>query len=168
MKAKYGMLRSRLTFIGFIAFQSITAIAGEEEVNALRQELQELKFKYDQLQTRIDELEHRQNVPQLPALEISRPETTSPALAAPENDVAIPKVSIDDKIVSLRKSWGQIKTDLPQERVQELLGPPSKQMLINGKVVWYYVYSGLGAGSVFFKSDKHVSSSQAPNIGWGY
>jgi hypothetical protein len=41
-------------------------------------------------------------------------------------------------------------------------------MLINGKVVWYYVYSGLGAGSVFFKSDGHVSSSQPPNIGWGF
>jgi hypothetical protein len=168
MKAGYRMLGSRLTFIGFIAFKSITAIADEGELNALRQELQELKFKYDQLQTRIDQMESRQNVSRLPALEISRPEATTRPLAPPENDAAVSKVSIDDKIVSLRKSWGQIKNDLPQERVQELLGSPSKEMLINGKVVWYYVYSGLGAGSIFFKSDKHVSSSQAPNIGWGY
>ena len=77
------------------------------------------------------------------------------------------KASVDDKIVVLRKSWRQISEKMTREQVSETLGPPSKEMLINGKVVWYYLYPGLGAGSVFFKSDGHVSSSQSPNIGWG-
>ena len=85
-----------------------------------------------------------------------------------ENTSPVAKTSIDDKIVVLRKSWRRISGEMTRDNVREALGPPSKEMLINGKAVWYYVYSGLGAGSVFFKSDGHVSSSQPPNIGWTF
>jgi len=57
---------------------------------------------------------------------------------------------------------------MKQAEVKETLGPPTRETLINGKVVWYYYYAGLGAGSVFFNGDGRASSSQSPNLGWGF
>jgi hypothetical protein len=155
------------------------ASADDEELRALRQQVDELTATVRQLQQdRIKVPDRDQEPPWVPATRSSPSDPNPPEPVAPKQVGAAPaamesaappaKASVDDKIVVLRKSWRQISGKMTREQVSETLGPPSKEMLINGKLVWYYLYSGLGAGSVFFKNDGHVSSSQPPNIGWGF
>jgi hypothetical protein len=72
----------------------------------------------------------------------------------------------DSTLVQLKKNWSQIEPGIPQDRVRALLGPPQKVMRIDGALVWYYVYPGLGPASVFFNAREVVSSRQAPSFGW--
>jgi outer membrane murein-binding lipoprotein Lpp len=156
----------------------IGAHADEEGLRALQQKVEELTATVRQLQDRIKVLEQDREAPWVPAARSSPAEATSSAPGVSTQVETAPtvvqsappaaKASVDDKIVLLRKSWQRIGAGMSREAVRETLGPPSKEMLINGKSVWYYVYSGLGAGSVFFKSDGRVSSSQPPNLGWGF
>jgi hypothetical protein len=160
------------------AYRPLAACADDEDIRALRQRVDELTATVRQLQDRIRVLERDQEATWVPAARSSPSESISPEPVAPkqveaapaamENTAPAANASVDDKIVVLRKSWRRISGEMTRENVREALGPPSKEMLINGKAVWYYVYSGLGAGSVFFRSDGHVSSSQSPNIGWGF
>lgn len=63
-------------------------------------------------------------------------------------------------------NWSQIEPGIPSDRVEALLGKPEKVLRIDGNLVWYYVYPGLGRGSVFFDGSGKVSSSQRPRAGW--
>lgn len=69
-------------------------------------------------------------------------------------------------LLQLKKNWSQVEPGTPQERVQVLLGAPEKVMRIDGALVWYYVYPGIGPGSVFFNASGKVSSRQSPSLGW--
>ena len=69
-------------------------------------------------------------------------------------------------LVQLKKSWSQIEPGTPIERVQTLLGPPEKVLRIDGALVWYYAYPGVGPASVFFNARGVVSSRQSPSFGW--
>ena len=160
------------------AYRPFAAYGDNEDLRVLRQQVEELTVTVRRLQDKLKVLEREQEAPWVPAArsspsELIPPEPVAPkqleaAPAAMESTSPVAKTSIDDKIVVLRKSWRRISGEMTRDNVREALGPPSKEMLINGKAVWYYVYSGLGAGSVFFKSDGHVSSSQPPNIGWTF
>lgn len=159
-------------------FPPLAACADDGDLRALRQQVDELTTNVRQLQDRIKAMERDREAPWVPAARSSPSESIPPepvvakqvetAPQATQSAAPAAKASVDDKIVVLRKSWRQISGEMSRENVRETLGPPSREMLMNGKVVWYYVYSGLGAGSVFFKGDGHVSSSQPPNIGWGF
>jgi hypothetical protein len=157
------------------------ARADDSEIRALKQQVQELKDSVQQLRDRINVLENReQGASWVPATVASTPPAISaePTTApSPSKTQASPPLSatasaqtmaVDDKVVLLRNSWRHISTGMKQEEVKETLGPPTKEMLMNGKLVWYYHYSGLGAGSVFFNANGRSSSSQPPNLGWGY
>lgn len=147
------------------------AHADDAELRALRQQADELKNTVRQLQQRIDALEKKDDAPWVPATNAPAPASTAPAPSAPnaaERVAPAAKASVDDKVMTLRKSWRRISTGKTQADVKETLGPPSKETLINGKVVWYYYYAGLGAGSVFFNGDGHISSSQPPSLGWDF
>jgi outer membrane lipoprotein-sorting protein len=157
------------------------AQADESELSTLRQQVEELKDTVRQLQERINTLEKKEAASWIPATIAPAPaaaSTAAPAQAsapknmdtAPASDPAAPaaKGSIDDKVVILRNSWRRISTGRKQADVKEALGPPTRETLMNGKVVWYYYYAGLGAGSVFFNGDGRISSSQSPNLGWGF
>lgn len=74
-----------------------------------------------------------------------------------------PKVS---QLVELKKSWSQVERGTSQDRVEALLGKPEKVLRIDGALVWYYVYPGVGPGSVFFNTSGIVSSRQSPSFGW--
>jgi len=65
----------------------------------------------------------------------------------------------------LQRNWSEIQPGVPQERVDALLGKPEQVLRINGDLAWYYVYPGLGRGSVFFNDAGKVSSAQAPRLG---
>ncbi len=68
-------------------------------------------------------------------------------------------------LLSLRRAWRQVQPGIPAASVEERLGPPSRQLKINGKRMWYYIYPDLGAGSVFFNDNGLVSSSRSPSLG---
>jgi hypothetical protein len=72
----------------------------------------------------------------------------------------------DSPLVQLKKNWSQIEPGTPQDRVRALLGPPQKVLHIDGALVWYYVYPGVGPASVFFNTRAVVSSRQSPSFGW--
>lgn len=69
-------------------------------------------------------------------------------------------------LVQLKKNWSQVEPGTAQGKVQALLGNPEKVLHIDGALVWYYVYPGVGAGSVFFNASGKVSSRQSPSLGW--
>ena len=69
-------------------------------------------------------------------------------------------------LAQLRLSWSQVERGLPAESVQGLLGKPDNLLYIDGSRVWYYVYPGVGRGSVFFEAGGKVSSTQPPAAGW--
>jgi hypothetical protein len=69
-------------------------------------------------------------------------------------------------LVQLKKSWSQVEPGTPLERVAAVLGPPEKVLHIDGTLVWYYAYPGIGPASVFFNARGVVSGRQAPTFGW--
>lgn len=161
-----------LSFTLACAVCATGAQAEESELGALREQVDELTNTVRQLQERINALEKNDTTSWIPATSAPAPaqasapktiETTPAPARAPAA-----KASIDDKVVILRNSWRRISTGMKQDDVKETLGPPTRETLINGKVVWYYYYAGLGAGSVFFNADGRASSSQSPNLGWGF
>ena len=162
-----------LSFAVACAACATGAQAEEPELGALRQQVEELTNTVRQLQERINALEKNATASWVPAtsapapVQAFRPKTME---TAPASNRAAPaaRASNDDKVVILRNSWRRISTGMKQDDVKEKLGPPTRETLINGKVVWYYYYAGLGAGSVFFNADGRASSSQSPNLGWGF
>ena len=168
----------RLAVLSF-AVACITSVPGthaeDNDMRMLRQQVEELKDTIRQLQERVNALDKNDAAAWVPAT-IAPATATAPAQASPPRametgpatDRSTPtgRAPADDKVVILRNSWRRISTGMRQADVKETLGPPTKEMLINAKVVWYYYYAGLGAGSVFFNGDGRISSSQAPNLGW--
>ena len=65
-----------------------------------------------------------------------------------------------------QRNWSEIKPGTSKDRVDALLGKPDRVLRINGDLVWYYVYPGLGRGSVFFDGEERVSDAQSPRPGW--
>jgi hypothetical protein len=63
---------------------------------------------------------------------------------------------------SVRESWNGIKEGLTKEEVKRILGNPQEQFTVSGKLLWYYAYPGIGAGSVLFADDGRVVGSQEP------
>jgi hypothetical protein len=155
------------------------AQADESELQLLRQQVEDLQNTVRELQQRVNALEKNDSAPWVPATAEPAPASGSAvaAVPAPPRPAASPaasakepgpaKAPLPDKVALLRVSWRHIAPGMPQAEVKETLGPPTREMLINGKVVWYYYYAGLGAGSVFFNRDGRISSSQSPNLGWG-
>jgi outer membrane protein assembly factor BamE (lipoprotein component of BamABCDE complex) len=72
------------------------------------------------------------------------------------------------ELAALKKAWNQVRSGVASEEVKGLLGSPAEEFKINGKLAWYYVYPGIGAGSVFFNDDGRVSSSRSPVFGFGW
>ena len=68
--------------------------------------------------------------------------------------------------MQLKKSWSQVEPGTPLERVAALLAPPEKVLHIDGTLVWYYAYPGIGPASVFFNARGVVTSRQSPTFGW--
>lgn len=69
-------------------------------------------------------------------------------------------------LVQLKQSWSQVEPGMPQDRVEALLGKPKNVLRIDGALVWYYAYPGIGPASVFFNASGKVSSRQSPSLGW--
>jgi len=151
------------------------AVSQPEQVEMLRQQLETqrqtleaLQQQLEEQQRMLNELDHRietlntggaSTEDRLPDGDNAAPDSRGGSKDAP-GTVSPPSVA------SLRESWQKIVRDMPAQDVLSTLGPATREMLINGRHVWYYVYPGIGRGSVFFNSHSRVSSSQAPVSSW--
>lgn len=120
-----------------------------DEIARLREEAAALRQSLDKLEARIQ------------ALESATP-GARPPMASPNGPGKRPEISP----VSLQQSWSEVRPGVAKERVDALLGKPERVMRINGDLVWYYVYPGLGPGSVFFSTAGKVTAAQPPRVGW--
>jgi len=70
--------------------------------------------------------------------------------------------------ITLQRNWSAVEAGNSKTRVEQLLGRPERELRINGDLVWYFVYPGLGRGSVFFNDADKVSAVQPPRIAWSW
>jgi len=134
---------------------TVTSRAHAEEPDAsLQKEVEELRRQVQSLQEQVKTLQ-KNTVP-----------SPSPQTQPAPNAGPAPAKTSTDSIVALRESWRQVTKGQTQAEIDGLLGTPTKEMRIDGKLVWYYYYAGIGGASVFFNGDGRVSSSQRPSIGW--
>ena len=125
------------------------AMSQPEQVEILRQQLETQRQKLEALQQQLEEqhqmlneLDHR--------IETLNTGGASAKDRLPDGDNAAPDsrgVSKDasatvspPSVASLRESWQKIVRDMPAQDVLATLGPATREMLINGRHVWYYVY----------------------------
>ena len=140
------VLRPFLLACSIAALSALPAWADQsDDLNRLREEAAKQRRDLEETEGRIRALEPQKGGAPVRA--------TSPASQVSE-------------LALLKKNWSQVEPGAPQERVQTLLGAPEKVLRIDGALVWYYAYPGIGPGSVFFNASGKVSSRQAPSFGW--
>ncbi len=135
-----------------------------EDLARLKQEAAQLRHSLDQLEAKIGALENRQGGRNV------APSATGPASnpgpeGSPANAPGSTAKSVATEVTSLaalRQNWSRVQPGTTDDAVQALLGKPERVLRIDGSPVWYYLYPGVGRGSVFFTLDGKVSSTQAP------
>lgn len=156
---------------------------GADDVAELRTQLEQVKRLVADLDARLSavETDHRKAAETASKLAApaaasaaigataARPSVPPPAPAATVTPPAaeVPAVptgasAIADSAAVPRAAWRRLGAGSSQDEVKEQLGAPTRTFELSGKQVWYYVYPGHGAGSVFFDSSAHVSSLQVP------
>jgi hypothetical protein len=150
-----------------------------EELARLRQEAAQMRKSLDGLDERIRQLE--QQIPDSRSRGDASPSPgASPApisgerkpdAAAGAHPAAPTAASVSAGLSSLaevQKNWSRVVAGTPQAEVEALLGRPDHALRIDGSLVWYYAYSGIGKGSVFFDVGGKVTSAQSPRFGWSW
>jgi len=139
--------RSLLLACGIVAaLSTVPALADQsDDLTRLHEEAAKQRRDLEETEGRIRTLEQQKG--------------DAPVRGAPP----APQVS---ELVQLKKNWSQVERGTPRDRVEALLGKPEKVLHIDGALVWYYVYPGVGPGSVFFNASGKVSSRQSPSLGW--
>jgi outer membrane biosynthesis protein TonB len=167
------------------------AFAEEPDASSLQKEVEDLRREVQTLKEQVKSLQEAPPAPLAPQTQPVPKEAEAPApapqtqptppvakepppispqaqperQAAPTAAPAAAKPSADS-IVALRESWSQVNKGMTKTQITGLLGPPTTEMRIDGKLVWYYYYAGIGGSSVFFNGDGRVSSLQRPTVGW--
>jgi hypothetical protein len=156
-----------------------SAAGGDEETAALAKQIEELQQKVERLDARVRELEQRLSSQPAPGLQ-DREKTgaNSPAAGreesngqsaegAAENSPAGSPPGKDKEKPSISRRWRTLERGMTAEAVEALLGLPQRVIEVDSKIVWYYRYPNIGAGSVVFNPDKRVSGWQKPPFhGW--
>jgi hypothetical protein len=146
-KTALGVLVAAAVLAAFPALAQPT-----DEVASLKREAAQLRQFLDELERKIHALEGGNGA--------------SAAASTPATNV--PDGQAGASFFLLQRGWSEIKPGTPKARVDTLLGKPERVMHVNGDLVWYYVYPGLGRGSVFFSVDEKVTAVQAPTSGWSW
>jgi hypothetical protein len=156
-----------------------SAEGGEGETAALSEQIEKLQQKVESLDARVRELEQRLSAQ--PAQGLQDQEKTgasSPAAGkeeshgqsaegAAENSPAESPSGKDKEKPSISRRWRTLERGMTAEAVEGLLGLPQRVIEVDSKIVWYYRYPNIGAGSVVFNPDKRVSGWQKPPFhGW--
>ncbi len=136
-----------------------------DELARLREEAAQFRQSLENLEARIQALENQQRTRDGPPTGALR---GSPEPAPGSGAASLPNASPNSisVLIALKKNWSQVQPGTSEDRVQALLGKPERMLRIDGNLVWYYIYPGIGRGSVFFRSDGSVASTQSPSPGW--
>ena len=140
-----------------VALATLSSAAGQtDELARLREEAAQLRQALGGLETRIQALERQNGDP------VARKDSGQ----AEASGIAAMLAAQISPLVTLKQNWSQVQPGTPEDSVQALLGKPERVLRIDGALVWYYMYPGIGRGSVFFNANGKVSSAQSPSLGW--
>jgi hypothetical protein len=147
------LVRRLLPVLGFAAgLTALPALADQsDDLTRLREEAAQQRRELEGTEGRLRALEQKGGET------VGRENGSQPA-AAPPTQVS--------QLVQLKENWSQVEPGTPEDRVRALLGAPEKVLRIDGALMWYYAYPGIGPGSVFFNASGKVSSRQSPRFGW--
>jgi hypothetical protein len=155
------------------------AEGGDEETAALTKQIEELQQQVELLDARVKELERRlsaepakgvqdrgNTVKNSPGAGEEEPQGRS-AEGTAEKPPAESPSGVDKEKPSISQRWRTLERGMTAEAVEALLGLPQRVIEVDDKIVWYYRYPNVGAGSVLFNPDKRVSGWQKPPFhGW--
>ena len=147
------LVRRLLPALGLAAgLTALQALADQsDDLTRLREEAAQQRRELEGTEARLRALEHKSG-------DTAGRENGSQPAAAPPTQVS--------QLVQLKQNWSQVEPGTPEDRVRALLGAPEKVLRIDGALMWYYAYPGIGPGSVFFNASGKVSSRQSPRLGW--
>jgi uncharacterized coiled-coil protein SlyX len=147
------LVRRLLPALGLAAgLTALQALADQsDDLTRLREEAAQQRRELEGTEARLRALEQKGG-------ETAGRENGSQPAAAPPTQVS--------QLVQLKQNWSQVEPGTPEDRVRALLGAPEKVLRIDGALMWYYAYPGIGPGSVFFNASGKVSSRQSPRFGW--
>jgi hypothetical protein len=147
------LVRRLLPALGLAAgLTALPALADQsDDLTRLREEAAKQRRELEGTEGRLRALEQKGGET------VGRENGSQPA-AAPPTQVS--------QLVQLKQNWSQVEPGTPEDRVRALLGAPEKVLRIDGALMWYYAYPGIGPGSVFFNASGKVSSRQSPRLGW--
>lgn len=131
------------------------ASAESKDVNALHQQIQELRGTVERLDARVRALEQQRPEPaeSQSGETVTEPQPGAPAVATP----------------GLKDRWQSVKRGLTTQEIETLLGRPTRTMKLTPKTIWYYSYSDIGNGSVVFTDDSVIDWQSPPlNTWWGF
>ena len=149
-----------LVALGAAVALAVPAVRADqtEELARLKQEAAQLRRSLDQLEAKIRALENEGNGRNVGATAV---ELDSNVASASRSLPTEPS-----SLAAMRHNWSQVQPGATEDAVQALLGKPERILRIDGNPVWYYLYPGVGRGSVFFTLAGKVSSTQPPVFGW--
>ena len=146
-------MTSRALVAAALALGALSARADQaDDIARLREEAAALRQSLDKLEAEIQALEAGNPAPLAPGSQVKA--------------AAAPKRPPEPSPVAVHRNWSQVHPGVSKQEVDALLGKPERVMRLNGDLVWYYVYPGLGRGSVFFNGEDKVTATQAPRAGW--
>jgi hypothetical protein len=117
-------------------------------------ELARLRARVEQLQDELDSVKARIDAIEASGSPTARSETRGPPVSVGPTEPRAATPGVD--------GWARISQGMHRTEAEALLGPPTRELSIDGKLVWYYVYPKLGRGSLFFDGNGRVSSYQSP------
>ena len=94
------------------------------------------------------------------------PPTPPDSLLPPPPPPTGSRLRAPNTVLALRERWSRVAKKCTQAEISDVLGQPSKEIRIDGKLVWYYYYPGIGGASVFFKRMAMFPVIRRPNVGW--
>ncbi len=146
----------KLHFLMSAALAVLPLVAQAQDSDAV------LRKRVDELEKRLMQVEAQLKKQQAPAA--AGFEAAAPA-ASPSGGqrASFAPAPLQPAMVSYPVGWLKVKEGLSQDEVKALIGPAHKSFQLNGSEVWYYAYSGVGVGSVFFDSTGHASGYQRPS-----
>lgn len=124
--------------------------------NAVQRQIDQLSDRLDRLEQRVRALEQHDAVATKP----SQPSSGTQKGEKPRAPTDNPPGSAP------REAWQSVHSNMSAEEVSKLLGEPMRRFQLGNKMVWYYVYPGVGRGSVMFDQSGHVVDWQRPSFGW--
>lgn len=131
------------------------ASADSADVNALRQEIKELRGAVERLDARVQALEQQR----------PEPAESQSGASATGNPPSAPAVTTP----GLKDRWQSVKRGMTTQEIETLLGRPTRTMKLTPKTIWYYSYTDIGNGSVVFTDDSVIDWQSPPfNTWWGF